>query len=69
MPYEELIAEIRSAAESLSRAAGLIEAGDLGSAEVGIEEALFRARSILSRMADMPRHLSQSGAKSTNRPA
>jgi len=50
MPMNEMIAEIRAAAASLITAAGAAENGDLSAAEIGIEDALFRAESLLSRI-------------------
>jgi hypothetical protein len=47
---QELIAEIRAAASSLTTAADAAESGDLVAAEIGIEDALFRTESILSRI-------------------
>jgi hypothetical protein len=52
---KEFIAEIRSAAESLCRAADLAETGNLAAAEVNMEEAVFRTRSLLSRIKDVPK--------------
>jgi hypothetical protein len=50
MPMKEMIAEIRAAAASLVTAAGAAENGDIAAAEIGIEDALFRAESLLSRI-------------------
>lgn len=50
MPSKELIAEIRAAAASLITAAGAAENGDITAAEISIEDALFRAESLLSRI-------------------
>jgi hypothetical protein len=50
MPLKEMIAEIHAAASSLVTAAAAAENGDLAAAEIGIEDALFRAESLLSRI-------------------
>jgi hypothetical protein len=50
MPMKELVAEIRAAAASLVTAAAAAENGDLAAAEIGIEDALFRSESLLSRI-------------------
>ena len=50
MPMKEMIAEIRAAAASLITAAGAAENGDIAAAEIGIEDALFRSESLLSRI-------------------
>jgi hypothetical protein len=47
---EELVAEIRAAAASLVTSAGAAENGELAAAEIGIEDALFRVQSVLSRV-------------------
>ncbi len=62
MSNYEIIAEIRAAAASLVTAAGAAENGDFAAAEIGIEDALFRAQSLLSRI----RHVQSSdGAEKT----
>jgi hypothetical protein len=50
MPLKEMIAEIHAAASSLVTAAAAAENGDLAAAEIGIEDALFRTESLLSRI-------------------
>lgn len=50
MPLKEMIAEIHAAASSLVTAAAAAENGDLTAAEIGIEDALFRTESLLSRI-------------------
>ena len=50
MSIHELVAEIRAAAGSLLTAAVAAEEGDLAAAEIGVEDALFRAQSILPRL-------------------
>jgi hypothetical protein len=50
MPMKEMVAEIRAAAASLITAAGAAENGDIAAAEIGIEDALFRSESLLSRI-------------------
>lgn len=50
MPTNEMVAEIRAAAASLITAAGAAENGDVAAAEIGIEDALFRTESLLSRI-------------------
>ena len=50
MPTNEMISEIRAAAASLITAAGAAENGDMAAAEIGIEDALFRTESLLSRI-------------------
>lgn len=50
MSNEELIAEIRAAAASLVTAAAAAETGDFAAAEIGVEDALFRAQSLLGRV-------------------
>ena len=47
---KELVAEIRAAAASLMTAAGAASNGDLAAVEIGIEDALFRAESLLVRV-------------------
>lgn len=63
MTNNEMVAEIRAAAASLVTAAGAAENGDLAAAEIGIEDALFRTQSLLSRI----RH-AQSSAEPENEP-
>jgi len=53
MALEELVAEIRAAAASLVTAAAAAENGDLAAAEIGVEDALFRAESLLGRIRTM----------------
>ncbi len=48
MSVNEMVAEIRAAAFSLSSAANAVDSGDLTAAEIGIEDALFRVESLLS---------------------
>lgn len=50
MSNAELVAEIRAAAASLKTAAGAAEVGDFAAAQIGIEDALFRAHSLLRRV-------------------
>ena len=50
MSLSELAAEIRAAASSLVTAAAAVENGDFAAAENGVEDALFRTESLLSRL-------------------
>lgn len=50
MSNVELVAEIRAAAASLATAAAAAENDDLTAAEIGIEDALFRAQSLIGRI-------------------
>lgn len=50
MRTPELVAEIRTAASTLSTAADAAQSGDLAAAAIAIEDVLFRVESILSRM-------------------
>lgn len=50
MSKEELVAEIRAAAASLITAAAAAENQDFAAAEIGIEDALLRAQSLLRRI-------------------
>jgi hypothetical protein len=50
MSKEELMAEMRSAAASLTMAAAAIERGDYVAAEISVEEALFRTQSLMGRV-------------------
>ncbi len=50
MANNEIVAEIRAAAASLVTAAAAAENSDFVAAEIGIEDALFRAQSLLSRI-------------------
>lgn len=52
MSKQELIAEIRAAAASLTMAAAAIEEGDHVAAEISVEEALFRTQSLMGRIQD-----------------
>lgn len=54
MANNEIVAEIRAAAASLVTAAGAAENGDFVAAEIRIEDALFRAQSLLSRIRQVP---------------
>jgi hypothetical protein len=46
----ELVAEIRTAASTLSTAADAAQSGDLAATAIAIEDVLFRVESILSRI-------------------
>ena len=50
MSKDELVAEIRAAAASLITAAAAAENGDFVAAEIGVEDALFRAQSFVARV-------------------
>jgi hypothetical protein len=52
MSKEELVAEIRAAAASLTMAAAAVEAGDYTAAEISVEDALFRAQSLMGRVQE-----------------
>ncbi len=51
MGTPELVAEIRTAASTLSTAADAAQSGDLAATAIAIEDVLFRVESILSRSA------------------
>jgi len=53
MPLKEMTAEIHAAASSLMTAAAAAQNGDLAAAEIGIEDALSRAESLLSRIRQL----------------
>jgi len=48
-----MTAEIHAAASSLITAAAAAQNGDVAAAEIGIEDALFRAESMLSRVRQL----------------
>ena len=50
MGTPELVAEIRTAASTLSTAADAAQSGDLAATAIAIEDVLFRVESILSRI-------------------
>ena len=50
MSKDELVAEIRAAASSLMTAAAAAQNEDFAAAEIGVEDALFRAQSLLRRI-------------------
>ncbi len=50
MSNDELVAEIRAAAASLTTAAAAAQNGDFTAAEIGVEDALFRTQSLLARV-------------------
>ncbi len=52
MSKEELVAEMRAAAASLTMAAAAAEAGDYTAAEISVEDALFRAQSLMGRVQE-----------------
>lgn len=59
MSYEELVAEMRAAAASLTMAAAATKAGDFIAAEISIEDALFRTQSLMGRVQEAQREQQQ----------
>ena len=57
----ELVAEIRTAASTLSTAADAAQSGDLAATAIAIEDVLFRVESILSRIRLMKPPADQGG--------
>ena len=53
MPLKEMTAEIHAAASSLMTATAAAQNGDLAAAAIGIEDALSRAESLLSRIRQL----------------
>lgn len=46
----ELVGEMKAAAATLLTAAAAVENGDLATAEIGVEGAIFRVESLLGRL-------------------
>lgn len=46
----ELVGEMKAAAATLITAAAAVENGDLATAEIGVEDAVFRVQSLLGRL-------------------
>ena len=63
MSNEELVAEMRAAAASLTTAAAAAQNGDFAAAEIGVEDALFRAQSLIARIQQAAQ--AQSGSHSS----
>ena len=61
LPRPELVAEIRTAASTLSTAADAAQSGDLAATAIAIEDVLFRVESILSRIRLMKPPADQGG--------
>jgi len=64
MSKEELVAEIRAAAASLTMAAAAAQRGDYTAAEIILEDALFRTQSLMGRVQEAQRAPQQSTASS-----
>ncbi len=56
MSINELAGEMKAAASSLVTAAAATENGDLMAAVIGVEDALFRVESLLSRLRQAELH-------------